>query len=233
MINKRMVLLSLLAMGLVACGQEKEPAINSSSSVASSEMASSSSAVDLTVGQESAADTSLGTKIIVNKKHFLTADYNNGENPEAGKQVRQLIADMQREGFAISDTYSGFRSYQYQEQLYNGYVAANGQVEADKVSARPGYSEHQTGLAFDIISSRGELLGETNAKEDEAAVEWLHKNMHRYGFVLRYIKGKEAITGYNYEPWHIRYVGQDAEKIYQSALTLEEYYGVTGGNYAN
>ena len=177
------------------------------------------------------ADLSLGIQMVVNKKHKLPADYNPGENPNAGKKVRELIQKMQELGFSISNQYSGFRSYEYQTKLYQNYVNKDGKEAADTYSARPGYSEHQTGLAFDILNGAGGLLGEN--PPDEKAIEWLHSHAYEYGFIVRFQKGKEAITGYQAEAWHLRYVGDIAEKIYTSNLTLEEYFGVEGGNYAD
>ena len=177
------------------------------------------------------ADLSLGIQMVVNKKHKLPANYNPGENPNAGEKVRELIKKMQELGFSISNQYSGFRSYEYQTQLYQNYVNKDGKEAADTYSARPGYSEHQTGLAFDILNGAGGLLGEN--PQDEKAIEWLHSHAHEYGFIVRFQEGKEAITGYQAEAWHLRYVGDIAEKIYTSNLTLEEYFGVEGGNYAD
>ena len=177
------------------------------------------------------ADLSLGIQMIVNKKHKLPADYNPGENPNAGEKVRELIKKMQELGFSISNQYSGFRSYEYQTKLYQNYVNKDGKEAADTYSARPGYSEHQTGLAFDILNGTGGLLGEN--PQDEKAIEWLHSHAHEYGFIVRFQEGKEAITGYQAEAWHLRYVGDIAEQIYTSKLTLEEYFGVEGGNYAD
>lgn len=177
------------------------------------------------------ADLSLGIQMVVNKKHKLPADYNPGENPIAGEKVRELIQKMQELGFSISNQYSGFRSYDYQTQLYQNYVNKDGKEAADTYSARPGYSEHQTGLAFDILNGAGGLLGEN--PQDEKAIEWLHSHAHEYGFIVRFQEGKEVITGYQAEAWHLRYVGDIAEQIYTSKLTLEEYFGVEGGNYAD
>ena len=177
------------------------------------------------------ADLSLGIQMVVNKKHKLPADYNPGENPNAGEKVRELIKKMQELGFSISNKYSGFRSYEYQTKLYQNYVNKDGKEAADTYSARPGYSEHQTGLAFDILNGAGGLLGEN--PQDKKAIEWLHSHAHEYGFIVRFQEGKEAITGYQAEAWHIRYVGDIAEKIYTSKQTLEEYFGVEGGNYAD
>lgn len=161
--------------------------------------------------------------IIVNKQHGVSPSYAPGEDPEAGEHVRALIARMQSEGLSVSNSYSGFRSYEYQAQLYQNYVNTYGQAEADTFSARPGFSEHQTGLAFDLLNWSGELL--TSPTE----AQWLANHAHEYGFIVRYTEANENITGYMPEQWHIRYVGSEAEAIYQSGLTLEEYLGVSGG----
>lgn len=166
-----------------------------------------------------------GEVIIVNKKHPLAPDYAPGEDATAGAAFRQLLAGMRAAGFAVSDHYSGFRSYDLQANLYQNYVNQDGQAAADRYSARPGHSEHQTGLAFDVLDASGQLL------EEPVASQWLAENAHHYGFVVRYLPGKEHITGYMPESWHVRYIGQEATDIYQSGLTLEEYYGVAGGSY--
>lgn len=163
--------------------------------------------------------------MVVNKKHGLPANYAPQENAEAGTKIRQLIADMQRQGYAISSSYSGYRSYAYQSSLYNNYVNSYGQAQADRFSARPGYSEHQTGLAFDLKHSNGTLV------EAAPEVNWIAAHAHEYGFIVRYPSGKESVTGYMPEPWHLRYVGDQASAIYASGLTLEEYLGVPGGGY--
>lgn len=118
---------------------------------------------------------------------------------------------------------SGYRSYNTQTALYNSYVSNNGQAAADKYSAKPGQSEHQTGLAIDITcEALNYLLDDTFADTEEG--KWVSENAHRFGFIVRYPKGKEEITGYSYEPWHIRYLGTElATKVFESGLTLEEY----------
>ena len=174
------------------------------------------------------ADTSLGLDIVVNKKHALPADYAPGENPTAVAQLKKLIHKMQELGYPINNSYSGYRSYEYQTKLYNNYVAQEGQKAADTYSARPGYSEHQTGLAFDILDSSGNLLEGDQYKD---AIHWLHTHAHEYGFIVRFQEGKEAITGYIPEAWHLRYIGDKATDIYNSGLSLEEYFGVAGGDY--
>ncbi|RRR54679.1 YSIRK-type signal peptide-containing protein [Streptococcus suis] len=176
-------------------------------------------------GQYYSVDGKYGPVIIVNKQHGLASTYNPGENPTARNAYQNLRNDMIRQGFNVGKAYSGFRSYETQQSLYLNYVQRDGQAAADRYSARPGHSEHQTGLAFDLTDASGALL--TNSR----AEQWLKDNAHKYGFVVRYLPGKEAVTGYMSEPWHLRYVGKEAKDIYQSGLTLEEYYGIPGGDY--
>jgi hypothetical protein len=163
--------------------------------------------------------------MVVNKKHPLPMNYALGEDPVASAAIHQLIADMQALGYDISNNYSGYRSYDTQNGLYWSYVSSYGQQEAYTFSARPGYSEHQTGLAYDLMHTSGALV--TNQPE----ADWIAQNAHRYGFIVRYQEGKEGITGYVAEQWHLRYIGDEAEKIYESGLTLEEYLGIEGGDY--
>ena len=164
--------------------------------------------------------------IIVNKKHGLSKDYNPGENPTAKAAFVRLRDDMINQGLNVGRSYSGFRSYNYQKTLYDNYVSRDGQAAADRYSARPGYSEHQTGLVFDLTDKSGNLL------EDSRASQWLKDNAHNYGFIVRFQAGKEASTGYMPEAWHIRYVGKEAKDIHDSGLSLEEYFGIEGGDYA-
>ena len=164
--------------------------------------------------------------IIVNKKHGLSKDYNPGENPTAKAAFIRLRDDMINQGLNVGRSYSGFRSYDYQKTLYDNYVSRDGQAAADRYSARPGFSEHQTGLVFDLTDKSGNLL------EDARASQWLKDNAHNYGFIVRFQAGKEASTGYMPEAWHIRYVGKEAKDIHDSGLSLEEYFGIEGGDYA-
>ena len=117
---------------------------------------------------------------------------------------------------------SGYRSYSNQKYIYENYVSMDGKENADRYSARAGYSEHQTGLAIDVNTID---MSFDNTSESV----WLRENAYKYGFIIRYPKGKEEITGYMYEPWHIRYVGKElSNKLYKdgSYITLEEYYGI-------
>lgn len=116
---------------------------------------------------------------------------------------------------------SAYRSFDYQENLFQNYVKEYGKKYALKCSAKPGHSEHQTGLAVDVMGSNKDY----NLFEESKEFEWMKENAHKYGFILRYPKGKEKITGFKYEPWHYRYVGiYVATIIYQEDLTLEEFF---------
>lgn len=116
---------------------------------------------------------------------------------------------------------SSFRTYTYQDELWNRYKRNQGQEYADGFAARPGHSEHQTGLAIDITTYG---VKDFNFEEFEE-FDWLQENAHKFGFILRYPKDKEYLTGYNYEPWHYRYVGVDiATYIYENNITYDEYY---------
>ena len=158
--------------------------------------------------------------LIANKTYGLPSTYDPGTDNDAYNALYEMEEDAAREGIILFLN-SGYRDYDTQEAIYNNYVSMDGKEEADTYSARPGHSEHQTGLAFDLNSFE-ESFGET------AEGLWLAKNCHKYGFIIRYPKGKEHITGYIYEPWHVRYLGKDtATKVYNSGLCLEEYLGIT------
>lgn len=156
--------------------------------------------------------------LIVNKKYSLPSNY-GGVDKTASNALSNLQTAANKLGFSLP-LISGYRSYSTQNTIYNNYIKRWGQEYTDTVSARPGHSEHQTGLAFDV----GQL---SNSYGETKEGKWLKENCYKYGFILRYLKGKENITGYAYEPWHIRYVGVDvATEIMQKNLTLEEYLGI-------
>jgi len=162
--------------------------------------------------------------LIASKKYPLPSTYAPGENKEAREAFERMAAEAALSGYELV-AFSSYRSFDYQIQLYERYVNNDGQEEADRYSARPGYSEHQTGLAFDI----GEKLFEEHFARvsfgETEAGKWVAANAHKYGFVMRYPNGKEKITGYMYEPWHFRYIGEDlAPKVYEAGITLEEYF---------
>ena len=173
--------------------------------------------------------------ILVNKYNYLTEDYipenlepidiayaRSGMQlvREAKEAFETLSEDAKKEGMNII-AMSSYRSYDYQVNLYDNYVATDGKEAADTYSARAGYSEHQTGLAVDVYNK---VLPYTSFEETEE-FNWMQENAYKYGFILRFPKDKVNITGYQYESWHYRYVGKEAAKyIHNHDLTLEEYY---------
>jgi len=158
--------------------------------------------------------------LIANKTYALPSTYGpGGLTPETQAAFNEMQAAAASEGLSLK-VCSGFRSYDYQATLYNSYVARDGKAKADTFSARPGHSEHQTGLAADINMASDAFLN-----TPEAA--WLAENCWKYGFIIRYPKGKEDKTGYKYEPWHVRYLGKEnAKLVYESGLCLEEYLSI-------
>ena len=157
--------------------------------------------------------------LVVNKSYPLPATYDPGLDPEALSAFYRMQKDASDDGLFLYIT-SGYRSYAEQVAQYNIHVQNKGKDYADKVSARPGFSEHQSGLSMDINSTEDSFANTEEAR-------WIAENCVKYGFIVRFPKDKEYITGYAYEPWHIRYVGiQNAEKISESGLCLEEYLGI-------
>lgn len=145
---------------------------------------------------------------------------------EAAEALENLVSDAKAGGYQLMLA-SGYRSYQRQVSVYNGYVQQYGQAGADKFSARPGTSEHQTGMAADLEpTSRQCELEQCFGNLPEGI--WVAANAYKYGFVVRYLEGKSAITGYDFEPWHIRYVGKDlsTEMRKQNIQTLEEFFNI-------
>lgn len=165
--------------------------------------------------------------LIVNKTYSLPSNYGSGLTAETTRNFDTMKNAAANEGLNIYIS-SGFRSYSRQKTIYNNYVSQDGKVEADTYSARPGHSEHQSGLAFDV-----NIINDSFANTKEA--KWLASNCYKYGFILRYPKGKTSETGYKYEPWHFRYVGNElATKLYNNGnwITMESYFGITS-DYSN
>ena len=183
--------------------------------------------------------------VVVNKQRPLPANYLpaglrapvvttrlGASSPEmklrddAAKATEDLVAAAKADGMNLM-LISAYRSYDSQKSVYNSYVAQDGQANADTYSARPGHSEHQTGLAADFGTTdrKCELdacFGETPAGK------WLAQNAHSYGFILRYAKGNEQKVGYQYEPWHFRFVGKElAAEIAKTNQTMEEFFGLS------
>lgn len=181
--------------------------------------------------------------VLVNKERNLPADYVpgdlsvpsvpfpfSGDNPK--KYLRQAAAAALEELFAASEesglelyALSGYRSYATQKAIFENKAEVRGEEEANKTSARPGQSEHQTGLAMDVTCKQVNYALETEFGGTPEG-KWLAANAHKYGFIVRYQLGEEKITGYSYEPWHLRYVGiETAADVYTQGITLEEYLG--------
>lgn len=166
--------------------------------------------------------------LIANKTYALPRSYNpGGLTPETYNAFQSLVQAAANDGYSLWNA-SGFRSYESQEQIYNNYVYTHGQATADTFSARPGHSEHQTGMAIDVNNPSDSFNGTPEAI-------WLKEHCVDYGFIIRYPEGKQDITGYKYESWHIRYVGVEMAKKLRDAgiakgdanITLEEYFGIT------
>lgn len=181
-----------------------------------------------------------GLLLLVNKQNPLEADYKPDDlapvlyyaedrtvagrflREEAADQFHRMVEAARDEGLTLVMT-TAYRSYGFQQVLWDNYVAKEGEAAAARYSARPGQSEHQTGLAVDVTSPSVDYeLTEAFGSTPEGS--WLAANASRFGFILRYPAGKEDVTGYQYEPWHLRYVGQPvAAAIAAAGSTLEEY----------
>lgn len=180
-------------------------------------------------------DTSKNLLMLVNKYNYLPRSYKPNDLEDVRNwyaygenQIREevydhfidMFNDAKEEGLTLIIT-SGFRDYQLQEDLYEEYKIDYGEEEANRIAAKPGFSEHQTGLCLDIATY--DVIMEEFEQTEE--FKWMQKNAHKYGFILRYPKGKEHITGYDYESWHYRYVGIDtAKEIRNLGITFDEYY---------
>ena len=188
--------------------------------------------------------------IVANKKHRLPEGYEPADlvqpnvitrygdwqmRQEAATAIEQMFAAAEQEGVTLV-LGSGYRSEDLQAYFYNGYVANRGKEYADTISSRPGYSDHQTGLATDLCGVSDTSTDLSRSFEDTVEGAWLRDHAHEYGFIMRYPKDKEDITGYACEPWHFRYIGVEyATKIYNRDVfyTFEEYFGIEGGDYAD
>lgn len=170
--------------------------------------------------------------VVVNKGRVLPADYAPANlagsvnlRSDSALALADLMGGAAKDGLQLI-LVSGYRTYASQQSVYSGYVATQGQAAAERFSARPGHSEHQTGLAADVGASSGKCqldkcFGAT------AEGEWLAANAHKYGFIIRYPKDQQAVTGYDYEPWHIRYIGTElAAELNKTGQTLEQFFNL-------
>lgn len=158
--------------------------------------------------------------LVVNKTYGLPEWFDPGVDPVAQAKLEEMYAAAAEDGITLW-TASGYRTYEEQRALYEEYAAVDGYEAADTYSARPGHSEHETGLTFDVNDPSNTFDGTPEA-------QWLEQHCAEYGFIIRYPKGKEDITGFMYESWHVRYVGEEVAKfIMENGICLEEYFGIT------
>ncbi|WP_110928519.1 M15 family metallopeptidase [Bacillus massiliglaciei] len=180
--------------------------------------------------------------VLVNKEYSLPEDYTPPDlvypnvpfifegkmekmlmREEAARALEKMFEAAEKDGMPLSGV-SAYRSHERQKAIFENYVQKDGYEKARTYSALPGTSEHETGLAIDV-SSRSGVCPAQECFDETPESAWLADNAYKYGFIIRYPKGKEDITGYKYEAWHIRYVGKDvASEIYKEGSTLEEYY---------
>ncbi|KGP79903.1 MULTISPECIES: M15 family metallopeptidase [unclassified Paenibacillus] len=200
------------------------------------------SALQTTIDTQAVVTNAQAMTVIVNKQRSLPEGYEPSDlvepnvpfsfdgphekrhlRKEAAEALEKLFAGAKADGIELRAV-SGYRSYERQVSIYNNNVKTKGQEYTDRVSSVPGHSEHQTGLAIDVSSpSVGNALEEVFGTSKEG--QWLAEHAAEYGYIIRYPKGEDDITGYVYEPWHIRYVGTDlAPDVVKSGLTLEEYF---------
>lgn len=158
--------------------------------------------------------------LVVNKTYGLPEWFDPGVDPVAQAKLEEMYAAAAEDGITLW-TASGYRTYEEQRALYEEYAAVDGYEAADTYSARPGHSEHETGLTFDVNDPSNTFDGTPEA-------QWLEQHCAEYGFIIRYPKGKEDITGFMYESWHVRYVGEEVAKfVMENGICLEEYFGIT------
>ncbi|CCF16849.1 D-alanyl-D-alanine carboxypeptidase family protein [Brevibacillus laterosporus GI-9] len=218
-------------------GNETEGASSGNTSAS----ASSSEGTTEKSGNKAQAVSPESIQVLVNKQYKLPDSYKPQDlvypdvpflfqekiekrmmRQEAADALQQLFAGAKQEGIMLAGV-SAYRSHTTQTNLFNRYVKKDGEEAAKKYSAEPGHSEHETGLAIDVSGSTGKCAAE-DCFEGTPEAAWLADHAHEYGFIIRYPKGKEAITGYQYEPWHLRYVGKEAAgEIHDKGITLEEY----------
>ncbi|WP_252311525.1 D-alanyl-D-alanine carboxypeptidase family protein [Sinobaca sp. H24] len=247
----------LLLLGAAACSADEaeEPSESSQTDSGASAEESQPSSEDTdeetkpeapSLNEEGVVEDPEAVDMIVNRDYHLSSDYepedliqadiryaSPGDDPKnlirepAAAPLEQLFADAESTGHELY-AISGYRSYERQDIIFTQNAERDGEEQANTYSAKPGESEHQSGLAMDVSSRTvGNQLNTDFGDTPEG--RWIAENAHKYGFIVRYPEDKTDITGYQYEPWHLRYVGEElSEELYEENLTLEEYYGLEG-----
>lgn len=244
-----LVLSVALSLTLAGCRKDAAPSDHPSASVSpGSTEASPAGSAAPDSGSPSPSAHEVDTNpdslaVLVNKQYALPDGYNPPDlvypdvpflfkekiekrmmRKDAAAALEKLFAGAKEDGIYLAGV-SAYRSHATQTALFNNYVKKDGEEKAKTYSAVPGHSEHETGLSIDVSGSDGKFAAEPGFAGTPEA-EWLSGHAADYGFIIRYPEGKDAITGYTYEPWHIRYVGEAiAKEIAAAGSTLEEYYG--------
>lgn len=234
--------------GNMDSGQEDEPAVNGDAAAGKDDSQSAKPNGETGAGQAGQTEDGIAViaqpadiAVLVNKQNRLPEEYNPADlvypdvrfifseksdkrkmRQEAASALEQMFEAAEGDSILLAGV-SAYRSHTTQKTLFERYVKRDGLEKARTYSAFPGTSEHETGLAIDVSGSDGKCAAADCFADTQEAL-WLEKHAHEYGFIIRYLKGKEEITGYQYEPWHLRYVGKDlAAELAESGDTLEEY----------
>lgn len=236
--KKKNIILTIGVVLIIAAAIVKIPLLfNDIIAGAEKNSSGSLSKIENTVRNNQSENENKNILLLVNKENPLSAGYRPNDlvtvnvrfnssasaeekmmRKDAALALEELFKGAHRDGIELYGL-NGYRSYNTQQTLYNKALIQNGRSYTEKYIAKPGFSEHQTGLAMDVTNRTYSTSFETT-KEGK----WLAKNCYKYGFILRYPLDKQSITGYNYEPWHIRYVGKSAAKeIFSENISLEEY----------
>lgn len=224
--------------------QPEQPKDNKPAEQKPADKRQATNATDLTFPDIEVVSEPASMAVLVNKQRKLPENYQPNDlvfpnvpfllpeksekrkmRKEAADALEQLFAAAQADGVSLAGV-SAYRTHAYQKALFNRYAKKDGVEKARTYSAVPGTSEHETGLAIDVSGKDGKCAA-TSCFAGTKEANWLDENVEKFGFIIRYPEGKDAITGYIYEPWHLRYVGLDiANEIGEKGITLEEYSGV-------
>lgn len=238
-----LLLIIFLIINIVGCNKSLGPTSSSKQKPISMSNSPTKKDDKTKIGAVTLTSYPASVAAVVNKSYYMPVDYvpkdlvysnvpflfrekieKRKMRREAAKALEKLFAAAKKDGISLSGV-SAYRSYATQKVLFNNYVKRDGYEKARTYSAIPGTSEHQTGLAIDVSGSTGKCAA-TSCFANTKEAAWLRNHSADYGFIVRYPKGKESVTGYEYEPWHLRYVGNISKPIKNQGITLEEYLHV-------